>query len=653
MSATNGDRPRGKVFVHDGSLALIDDGDEFDSDKPLTPLPPGPVYQPGEVEFDPILGEWIALNTGFRILLSRQTGQCLAIRDAKRNPVQLDALTDREKWDTVDAIEDAQWRQLGGRDALHRIIARDSGEPWEYDDRKADLWEAYEAGERVSFLTGEIISSENRANTKAGQLNHGMEKDPQALLEPGDFPIDALNERQRRIAESVAITHDLPIELAAMPALAVTAAALGKTWKLSGAVNGRESFGNLYIIPGAPKSTGKGAAAQLAKPIVELSARLAEGWKAGEKPKLETKRLILEARVKHLTTCLARRKDGKRILSGSELETIEGELREANSNLEFIRPQLAAAPSYHVGNATSEALAMKFARNDDTLFALAYEGGDTLRVMLGKYSKGESADFDLWLSGYSVEPCQSDRVLRGNVNITPCLTALVFCQPSLLRELYANEEAFERGLTARVLAFICEPSLREDDGQHRSISSSHRDAWHQLISDLISNRQRMRGCPDVVQCSPEAREVFRAFHNESIRLRNGPFRDIEGELGRWRENACRIGLGLCIADNPAASMLTGDQAERAVQITRWAQRSALQVMRAGRGERRLVRVNKLRDLLTEYRGEVTLRNLEKSHGFKVEEIENLIADFPGQFLLESKQNPSGGPQSRILKWAPR
>jgi hypothetical protein len=270
--------------------------------------------------------------------------------------------------------------------------------------------------------------------------------------------------------------------------------------------------------------------------------------------------------------------------------------------------------------------------------------------MLGKYTKGNAADFELWLKGYSVELHQDDRVGRGNVNITPCLTALLFCQPSVLRELYSNEEAFERGLTARVLPFICEAPLLEDDGMERSVSVYHRDAWHELIVGLLDQRtkQLASGEPALVHCDADAREVFRAFHNESIRLRNGAFRDIEGELGRWRENACRIALGLCIADDPGASTLTKTQAERAVKLARWGHHSALQVMHGGRMERRLARVNKLRDLLAECGGLVTLRNLEKSHGFEPDEVERLVVEFPSLLHLETKQNPKGGPQSRIL-----
>ncbi len=477
------------------------------------------------------------------------------------------------------------------------------------------------------------------------------EEQADRLFEPGPFPVHSLNDTQRRIVETVAEVYGIPIELAAMPALAAVAAALGKAWKLNGAVNGRENYGNIYVVAGAPKSTGKGAAAQLAEPILRASEALAEAWSLTERPRLEAEQQQMEARAKYLVNCLAKQKDGRHSLTNIELSFLKDELIALSGKMALNAPLLAAAPSYHVGNATSEALAMKFARNEDTLFALAYEGGDVLRVMLGKYAKGATADCDLWLSGYSVEPHQSDRILRGNVNIVPCLTALIFCQPSLLRELYSNEEAFERGLTARMLPFICEPLLVEDDGTEQNVPESAKEAWDKMIASILELRKTVAVGQEhiAVQCSPEAREVFRQYHNESIQLRNGPLRDIAGELGRSRENACRIALGLCIADDLAAAELTQQQAVRAVTIARWAQFSALRVLRQGRRERRLMQVNKLRELIAEYRGAATFRDLEKSHGFSANEVESLVKEFPAYFEIESRQNPKGGPQSRVLK----
>ncbi len=186
------------------------------------------------------------------------------------------------------------------------------------------------------------------------------------------------------------------------------------------------------------------------------------------------------------------------------------------------------------------------------------------------------------------------------------------------------------------------------------MQSCCRDAWNNLVTGRLDQRLKLMasGGPAIVQCSADAREVLRAFHNESIRLRNGPFRDIEGELGRWRENACRMALGLCVADKPSANTLTGEQAERAVRLARWAQYSAFQVMHAGRRERRIARVDRLFGIIQEYRGEVTFRILDKSHGYTADEVERLAAEFPELLTVATKQNPKGGPQSRVLRRQP-
>ncbi len=239
-------------------------------------------------------------------------------------------------------------------------------------------------------------------------------------------------------------------------------------------------------------------------------------------------------------------------------------------------------------------MAIQFARNNCFLFAFSPDGGEPVRVMMGKYNDKGKGDYDMWLSGYSVEPMRTDRVQRGALEIVPCLSALLFCQPSVLRELITNEEAFERGLTARTLPFIVTPDLKEDDGVIRGIATSTGERWDALIRAVLM----MRGTPGDgpkdpkrIVCSEGGREVFRAFHNESIRLRNGKFRDIEGELGRWRENAIRLAVGQCVADDLNATALSETQSIRAVELARWLVLSALNIMNAGRQKAR----RKIRD----------------------------------------------------------
>lgn len=473
-------------------------------------------------------------------------------------------------------------------------------------------------------------------------------------LQPGKFPIHALNPVMRSMVDNVAEVHRVPVELPAMSAVGITSGALGNAFTLAGAVDGKECYGNVFVIAAAPKSSGKGSVANtLVRPLLDASAELEAHFKQNQLPGLRTDKAILERRVRLLVDELASGKTGKgnhkKPMGEMEKAETRRELEQAHARFAEIEPYLDAPPTYWLGNATSEAMERQFKRNNLGLFCYSPEAGDIVRVILGKYTKGNAADLSLCLSGYSVEPWRSDRIGRGVCQITPCLSMLLLMQPSILRELMGNEEAFERGMTARTLPFIVETEPLEDDGIIRHINAATETAWGQLIRGILARREAIAGNSHRITCTPEAREIFRQFHNEAVRLRRGEFREIEAELGRWRENAIRLAVGQCVADNLDARELTDEQAARAVEIMRWCARSALQITNAARMQKRAKRADDLQAILSGKPGhKETLRNLEKCHGFKPEEIERLVLDFPSQLHLETKQNPKGGPQSRIL-----
>ena len=191
----------------------------------------------------------------------------------------------------------------------------------------------------------------------------------------------------------------------------------------------------------------------------------------------------------------------------------------------------------------------------------------------------------------------------------------------------------------------------EDDGIIRSVNGETETAWSQLIRRILARREALAGEPHRITCTPEAREVFRQFHNESVQLRRGEFRDIEAELGRWRENAIRLAIGQCVADNLEAAELTADQAGRAVEIMRWCAFSALQITNAARMQKRSKRVEELQIILARSSGKETLRNLEKSHGFERDEVLALAGQYPERFTIE--QLETGGRPSEVLRLANR
>jgi hypothetical protein len=467
--------------------------------------------------------------------------------------------------------------------------------------------------------------------------------------------LDALAGVQRRIVEETADVHRIDAALPGMAAVATLAGAIGKGHIIHGAVNGRDTPCNVYVLAGAPKSYGKNAASTITRPLIDASAEMAEDFRANQKPDLCSELDELTAKRKRLVGLLAG-DGGKDTMTEIEKRDRRGDLTRMKQRMDEIEALIGMLPTYYVGSCTPARLVQHLVRNGETIFNFSPEAGELVRIALGKFTKDAQADFDLLLSGYTVEPYQDSRVGRGDAYLTPCITALWFCQPFLLRELSGNDEALERGLTARVLAFVCEHvEIPEDDGVFRAVSDQARDGWAGLVNDVLSTRTKTE--PVVIQCSPDAREVFREWHNESVRLRNGQYRDIEGELGRWRENAIRLAGGQCVADlGPAGDglTLTVDHARRGVTLARWACYSTLAMMQGGREARRLARAQSLVRLVQDCGGKVTLGALAKSHGYGDAEVMALARAYPDLLTVQHKgPGEKGGRPTDILTIAGR
>ena len=460
--------------------------------------------------------------------------------------------------------------------------------------------------------------------------------------EPGEFPLDALNPTMRTIVEECAETYQIDPALPAMAGVATMGGAIGKRLVITGATSGRRTHLNVYVIAGAPKLYGKNAASIMAEPLRDASNEIGDNFHNIKKPELTAERKIAELREKLLAKKCAEAKASEE--ERKELEKIQNRLAE-------ISHLTAWPPTYIIGNCTSAALTEILKRNGETIFSFSPEAGELIRIALGKFTKDNAADFDLYLSGYTVESARETRISRGDSgDFVPCINVLWFCQPFLLRELFTNEEALERGLTARVLPFIVEhDQIPEDDGVLRYVSESAQREWDVLVRRALAIRESSREIP----CSSEAREIFRSFHNEAVRLRNEQFRSIEGELGRWRENAIRVAGGQCIADALVKGddldniLLTSEHAHRGVAIARWSHLHSIVMLNRGMTERAWQRVETLQNLLLRYQGKVTLRDLRLRHGFASQEVKSLAAEYPDRLFLEVAKPATGRP-SEIL-----
>jgi hypothetical protein len=363
--------------------------------------------------------------------------------------------------------------------------------------------------------------------------------------------------------------------LTAAASLATVAAAIGKGAVAVDAVRGMTTPANVFILVGAPRSYGKGAAHLLAKPITEFRYPETNAAGGGNERRLWT------------------------------------------------------------GNFTTAGLLPLLKENGEQLLSLSTEAGDAVRIALGKFDRNGKGDLDLLLAGYSVEPYGTTRAGSGTQCVNPCLTIFWAAQPCIVRELSGNREALERGMLARILPVLIEPeSIPPDTGERQVVSEDLARRWAKLIGELILLRDRSD--PLRIKATPEATQVFLKFHNESVLLRNEAYRDIEGELGRYRENAIRLALGQVLADHFTSQtplVLDAEHAERGIALMRFFARQQLLLLQPVRVATTTARAAKLTTILQSKGGSLTLGALRDSHNFSDPEVRRICLEHPREFEL--------------------
>jgi hypothetical protein len=465
------------------------------------------------------------------------------------------------------------------------------------------------------------------------------------------FPEDALSPRAHAAAATIADVYRIPIEMPALCAIATISGAMGRSWSFEGgAKDGQTTHGNLYVLIGAPAGSGKAApAAILTKPFLEYASQVSKHFQDFERPLLQTEIECASSQKKALFRKITAKApdEGGRNVSETEadLATLNKQIAEATRRL--------TPPAPYVEDVTSQKLILTCARNvDGAAFVFSAEGAEVLRIAGGRYRGDGKADLEVWLKGFSCEILRQDRVGRESVEAHPCLSSLLLVQPSVISETYGSPEALRRGFCARFVAVSCDLPILDDDGEDRTLDRAAINAWSRLIAEICERRPSHPGAtPHPVSFDRGAREVFRLFENEIAALRR-QIHDVHEQLARWRELAIRIAAVLAVADDPDTPLdIAGaDVAERAVRIARWAVAAQLGILREGRHERMMERARKLGTLIDHAGGLLTLRDAEKSHGFRHDEIYALAAFAPGQLMVTEIQNPNGGrPSMSVMR----
>jgi hypothetical protein len=462
---------------------------------------------------------------------------------------------------------------------------------------------------------------------------------PESISEnlPFQFPLFALNDSQRRAVQAIARTYQQDPALSGMVSLAAIAAAAGKGFQIVGA-SPHKTFPNIYVVAAAPRTYGKGVSSSILSAILKENDLLQTTYKNETIPELKARKLIAEKQLQ----CLLK-----------ATPPHNKDIQEQQSLIESCSDRLKTSPALLVGSTTGAALVESLARNSEQLLSYSPEAGDMIHVALGRYSKDDRGDFDLFLSAYSGESFSESRIGRGSKHLSaPCLTACWLVQPTLLSEMLGSQEAIERGLAARFLYVSIPPQdIPLDDGKGLSLDPREMENWNLILTRTLTHRALNR--TDEVKCDPEAKEIFRKFHNEMVERRNSDLKDIQGEFGRARENAIRLALGQFIADamdaNKEWTTLTVDHAERGVALARFSYNHFRQLLGPAREQIQKDRSKKLVEICEERGGSVSLRDLKNRNGFESAEVQLLATKFPRKFeIIRKPSSEKGGRPSELL-----
>lgn len=454
---------------------------------------------------------------------------------------------------------------------------------------------------------------------------------------PEKFPCEALPPLLRKIAENMASVYQTPVCLPALCALGVLSGAVGKSAIVNGAYKDKITRLNLYIVPCAERGSGKDIIGEtLCGPLSRRSQLLAqEHGKVVSGQRAEVG--LLKRKIQELQTKGAKNKDGR---SGEIVE----QLNEAQQRLDQLEKEIGRNVALLTNDSTGEALGRDLSDNAETLCNYSAEAGGALKVALGKYSKNDDGDFELYLSGYSGGQVRISRMTRKVELQNPCLSLLWLVQPCVAHVLMGTAEAFNRGLTARMMIFDSGAQREHDDRQN--LAFAFHDEWEQFTYRIL-DRRFSASPPLEIICTPEAREVFAKFHDESVDLERGPFADLMGELSRWRENAIKVAGLFALAED--AKEVSAELAARAVRVVRWAGFNYLFMLQKGRKERMHSELATLTGILTAKGGELNIGKLAEKHGIKRDRLNAIVAAFPEQVEIQRRSQVGAGRPAEVAK----
>ncbi len=438
-----------------------------------------------------------------------------------------------------------------------------------------------------------VIASPGHESTPNGAAVNGTGQSGAEVTTP--FPVDCLPPTMANMAQAIALTERTPITLAACCVLGIVSASIGAGLQVKSGPD-RKTRGNLFLLGSADSGGSKSETFRHAvKPLQEFERAAVEQWLTHTKPRLDTEKAMLEARLAQL------KKEAGRAKDSIEREALRGDLEQVTADLLKTEAE-CHAPVLLVEDITTERLAVMLAHNDEQLASLSADAGANVNNLLGRYNKLDRTDEGIYLKSYSGDYCRVDRIGREPVVLQwPCITIVWLVQPDKVETLLAERSLTDGGLIPRLL--VChtraQPMPIVDGIQ--GIPTATAKAWHKLVQDLI-RAFRLAGEPFTIEPTPEAQQAMRDHYNRIVERRKTDLRDVGTFAARWTEQAWRIAVCLHAGlhgEQAGERGLDAGTARNAITIADWFSGEQLQILAGGRNAARQSLLESVLKLLAE------------------------------------------------------
>ena len=444
-----------------------------------------------------------------------------------------------------------------------------------------------------SITEGASVSSTPKIPTTQ---NHPKPPETGTDVETKPFPFHAMPETLREMALAVREQSRAPEDLCAATAIGILSSCIGAGIRV---VSGPDMTlrPNVFILAVARSGTGKSAAfSSLAKHPERRHAEALKHWRN-----------------------------------------------------QYSRPQACGRsdgappppPVWNIGDTTSEALAQKMCdAPGEAACILSPDARCEIGNVLGRYQPGKgNTDEGVYVKAWAGETITHSRKTSASFSCAkPCLSICWSVQPDIWERLASTPAMVESGFLARTLCMRCGNDFDKKPGV--PVPVAVRGAWENLIDEALELRSGGGDEPEV-QFEESGWQMLEALRVEMIGFNESSTNtSLDPFASRVAEYAMRLALVFHVARHGAEAgkfPVSVTDAAGGIEVARWFFDRTLEMLAPAFAVKAEGRKGKLVSILRSKGGEVTLRVMEKNHGFQEPEVLALANSFPSDFEIRRER----------------